>query len=404
MTLADQGSFGSRLRQLREAAGLSQEELAERAGLSSHAVSALERGTRTRPYPHTVRALGRRARRVGGGARRADRGGPGPAVAPAPAGDAAPAAGRDLPVPPTTLLGRDDEVARVGRAGARAPAGHADRHRAASARPGSPWPSPPACGTGTPTGSRTSSWRRCSTRPRCCRRSRTPSTAAPDGRRPTPDRRARRPAPRPAAPARAGQRRAPDRGGARHRGPDRGRARADRARHQPGAAAGPRRDRGRGRAAGACPTASGARRASPAVRLLLERAGSVSPGWGQPTGGRRGGGRDLRPAGRHPARPRAGRGPRPGCSTRSPCSTGSTWRCSTAAGTYPSGSARCARPSTGATACSTGEEQAAAAAAVRLRGRLPARRPRAGGGPRGRRSGRTTSAASWRRWPSSRWS
>ncbi|WP_221935011.1 helix-turn-helix domain-containing protein, partial [Georgenia yuyongxinii] len=50
-------SFGGRLKQLREAAGLSQEELAERARLSTDAVSALERGTRTRPYPSTVRAL-----------------------------------------------------------------------------------------------------------------------------------------------------------------------------------------------------------------------------------------------------------------------------------------------------------------------------------------------------------
>ena len=48
------------LRALREAAGLSQEELAERARLSPHAISALERGTRTRPYPHTLRALLRR--------------------------------------------------------------------------------------------------------------------------------------------------------------------------------------------------------------------------------------------------------------------------------------------------------------------------------------------------------
>ena len=36
---------------------VSQEELAERAGLSTHAISALERGTRTRPYPHTLRSL-----------------------------------------------------------------------------------------------------------------------------------------------------------------------------------------------------------------------------------------------------------------------------------------------------------------------------------------------------------
>ncbi len=56
----DQGqapSFANRLRHFREAAGLSQEELAERAGLSSHAISALERGERSRPHPHTIRAL-----------------------------------------------------------------------------------------------------------------------------------------------------------------------------------------------------------------------------------------------------------------------------------------------------------------------------------------------------------
>src|SRR4028119_1211020 len=50
-------SFGARLRTLRERAGLTQEELAFRAGLSPNAVSALERGTRRRPQPHTVRSL-----------------------------------------------------------------------------------------------------------------------------------------------------------------------------------------------------------------------------------------------------------------------------------------------------------------------------------------------------------
>jgi transcriptional regulator with XRE-family HTH domain len=50
-------SFAARLRRLREAAGLTQEELAERAGLTAHAISALERGARKRPYPHTVRSL-----------------------------------------------------------------------------------------------------------------------------------------------------------------------------------------------------------------------------------------------------------------------------------------------------------------------------------------------------------
>jgi transcriptional regulator with XRE-family HTH domain len=49
--------FGARLRQLREAGGLTQKELAEKAGLTAQAVSALERGHRRQPYPHTVRAL-----------------------------------------------------------------------------------------------------------------------------------------------------------------------------------------------------------------------------------------------------------------------------------------------------------------------------------------------------------
>jgi len=57
MTRERDTPFGSRLRRLREAAGLTQEELAARAGLTAKAVSALERGERRRPYPHTVRSL-----------------------------------------------------------------------------------------------------------------------------------------------------------------------------------------------------------------------------------------------------------------------------------------------------------------------------------------------------------
>jgi predicted ATPase/DNA-binding XRE family transcriptional regulator len=55
---AEQGSsFGAKLRRLRESAGLTQEELAARAELTRNAVSALERGERRRPYPHTIRSL-----------------------------------------------------------------------------------------------------------------------------------------------------------------------------------------------------------------------------------------------------------------------------------------------------------------------------------------------------------
>lgn len=50
-------SIGERLRRRRRAAGLSQEELARRAGLSAKAVSAIERGERRSPHPHTRRAL-----------------------------------------------------------------------------------------------------------------------------------------------------------------------------------------------------------------------------------------------------------------------------------------------------------------------------------------------------------
>src|SRR5436190_8257959 len=51
------GSFGAHLKALRETAGFTQEELATIAGLSVHAVSALERGERRRPHVETVRAL-----------------------------------------------------------------------------------------------------------------------------------------------------------------------------------------------------------------------------------------------------------------------------------------------------------------------------------------------------------
>jgi predicted ATPase/DNA-binding XRE family transcriptional regulator len=55
---ASRGSpFGVRLRALRESENLSQEELADRAGMSVSGLSALERGARSRPHAHTLRIL-----------------------------------------------------------------------------------------------------------------------------------------------------------------------------------------------------------------------------------------------------------------------------------------------------------------------------------------------------------
>ena len=49
--------LGPLLRALRLEAGLSQAELAERAGLSVRAIADLEQGRRRSPYPQTVRQL-----------------------------------------------------------------------------------------------------------------------------------------------------------------------------------------------------------------------------------------------------------------------------------------------------------------------------------------------------------
>ena len=115
----EDASFGSHLRNLRRAAGLTQEELALRAGLSPNAVGALERGARRRPYPHTVRVLSdalnlsenERAALVATV--------PGPGGGPAGREDA----GGHLPVSPavstfphaaTQLVGREREVEEVG--------------------------------------------------------------------------------------------------------------------------------------------------------------------------------------------------------------------------------------------------------------------------------------------------
>ena len=59
MEAAGRPHFGALLRQFRLDAGMTQQELAERAKLSVEAIGTLERGARTRPYRETVVLLGR---------------------------------------------------------------------------------------------------------------------------------------------------------------------------------------------------------------------------------------------------------------------------------------------------------------------------------------------------------
>jgi predicted ATPase/transcriptional regulator with XRE-family HTH domain len=135
MATTDAGTFGTLLRRYRQAAALSQEALAERAGLSAVAISALERGTRRAPYLSTVEVLAT-ALTLGIADRTALLAAARPERAPAPvaAGDVVPLAARmregaadgpppavldwngpaarvRLPAAPTPLIGREDAVA-----------------------------------------------------------------------------------------------------------------------------------------------------------------------------------------------------------------------------------------------------------------------------------------------------
>jgi predicted ATPase/DNA-binding CsgD family transcriptional regulator/DNA-binding XRE family transcriptional regulator len=104
-------SFGTQLRQLRERSGLTQEQLAERAGLTANAISALERGERRHPYPHTVQALAEalalsdqdRAALLAAVPKRGE----------AAATSRSEEAPLSLPPEPTALLGREQEIAAL---------------------------------------------------------------------------------------------------------------------------------------------------------------------------------------------------------------------------------------------------------------------------------------------------
>jgi transcriptional regulator with XRE-family HTH domain len=59
-------TFGDLLRRHRDDAGLTQEDLAERTGLTPQAIGLLERGERRRPHRYTVQKLAE-ALELGGG-------------------------------------------------------------------------------------------------------------------------------------------------------------------------------------------------------------------------------------------------------------------------------------------------------------------------------------------------
>jgi predicted ATPase/DNA-binding XRE family transcriptional regulator len=114
----DIASFGAYLRRLRRAAALSQEELAERAGLSARGISDLERGARRTPRLTTVRLLA-----DGLGLDAADRAALTQAARLMTSADPAPdalAAAVPFPIPLTSLIGRERELGEVASLLARA--------------------------------------------------------------------------------------------------------------------------------------------------------------------------------------------------------------------------------------------------------------------------------------------
>jgi predicted ATPase/DNA-binding XRE family transcriptional regulator len=112
MTTIAPATFSALLRQHRLAAGMTQEELAEKAGLSERGVQDLERGARRTPRPETMRMLAE-ALGLDAEARRELFAAAHPILtAPAPRADE-PALSRMLPIPPTRLIGRDALIAKA---------------------------------------------------------------------------------------------------------------------------------------------------------------------------------------------------------------------------------------------------------------------------------------------------
>src|SRR5215468_2788893 len=100
--------LGALLRGWRMQAGLSREQLAERAGLSPQAIGAIEQGVRRRPYPHTLAALAEALELAPD-----DRSALLQAATPAPPKTSTAAPPPRLPVPTSALIGREAELASL---------------------------------------------------------------------------------------------------------------------------------------------------------------------------------------------------------------------------------------------------------------------------------------------------
>jgi predicted ATPase/transcriptional regulator with XRE-family HTH domain len=110
MATTSTATFGALLRHHRLAAGLTQEDLAERAGISARGVQDLERGVRQAPRAETVRLLAD-ALALDHAARAGLIAAARPELAAQPGVRHVPLRLTPLPVPPSPLVGREGEVA-----------------------------------------------------------------------------------------------------------------------------------------------------------------------------------------------------------------------------------------------------------------------------------------------------
>jgi len=102
-------AFGDLLRRRRASAGLTQEDLAESTGLTTQAISLLERGERRRPQRYTVHKLSEALGLEGEALAEFESAARPPSARSRPTVTAHGA----LPTPPTPLVGREDDVAEV---------------------------------------------------------------------------------------------------------------------------------------------------------------------------------------------------------------------------------------------------------------------------------------------------